>query len=68
MSKVLNADREATSDPIARLRPSCNARSTQEIPRNATPKSNLYYVSYMLFSIRAVELRRNELEPLLKRN
>lgn len=68
MSKVLNADRDTASDPIARLKSSCNRCSTEEIPRNATPKSNLYYVSYMPLSIRAVELRRNELEPLLKRN
>ena len=66
MWKVLNLDREATSDPIARLRPSCNGRSTQEIPRNASPKSNLPYVGYMSLAIRTVELRRNELEPLLR--
>jgi dTMP kinase len=66
MSEVLNADREAASDPIARLKRSRNGRSTPEIPRNDSRESNLRVVSYKPSEDRAVELRRNELEPLLR--
>jgi dTMP kinase len=66
MSEVLNADREAASDPIARLKRSRNGRSTPEIPRNDSRESNLRVVSYKPSEDRAVELRRNELEPLFR--
>ena len=63
VSEILNRDREAASDPIARLKLSRNGRSAQEIPRNESRESNLHHVSYMPSENRAVELRRNELEP-----
>jgi hypothetical protein len=66
MSQVLNADREAASDPVARLKLSRNGRSTREIPRVESRESNLHYVSYKPSENRAIKSRRNQLGPLLR--
>jgi len=66
MSEVLNTDRDAAGEPIARLNLSRNGRSPEEIPRNESRESNLHHVSYMPSENRAVELRRNELGPLFR--
>jgi dTMP kinase len=66
MSQVLSAEREAASDPIARLKPARNGRATLEIPRNESPESNLHCVSYKPSENHAVELRRNEPGPLVR--
>jgi dTMP kinase len=66
LAEVLNADRKAASDPTARLKRSRNGRSTRETPSNDSRESNLHCVSYKPSENRAVELRRNELGPLLR--
>jgi hypothetical protein len=66
MSEVLNADREAASDPIARLKPSRSGRSTQEVSRYESRESDLRYFGYGPSDNRADELRRNELGRLLR--
>jgi dTMP kinase len=44
MSEVLNIGREALSDPITRMKPSRNGRSTQEIARNESLEIDLRYI------------------------
>ncbi len=66
ISEVLNADREAAGDPIARVKLSRNGRSTQEIPRNESRESNLRNVADKPSEDRAVDLLRHEFGPLLR--
>jgi hypothetical protein len=45
MSEVLQADREAASDPIARLKPARNGRSTREVPHHGRQENYPLYAS-----------------------
>jgi hypothetical protein len=54
----LSAEREAASDPIARLKPARNGRATLEIPRNESPESNLH-----LRQLQAIREPRGRIAP-----
>jgi hypothetical protein len=59
LSEVLNANREAASDPIARLKPARNGRSRREVLHHGRQENNPLYVSCGPSDSRAVGLRRD---------